>query len=181
MDETFRELIQRHRHRVYTLAAHLVDSRADAEEIAQDTLLKLWHRRHELSPAQALPWLVRVTRNACVDLLRRRGRRPAMQPLSAVPEPAQPCAEQPEQSLARDHLRRQLVAALTELDEPFHSLVVLRELHGLSYRAIAEALELSDEQVKVYLHRARRKLRHRLTQADAADASRPATVSSQRP
>ena len=64
--------------------------------------------------------------------------------------------------MSSSDLGQRLAEAIRQLDEPYRSLVLLRDVEEMNYREIAEALELSDSQVKVYLHRARRRLRERL-------------------
>ena len=59
-----------------------------------------------------------------------------------------------------DHaFKRQLMEAIKTLDDPFRSILVMRDIQGMSYSDIQESLDISDSQVKVYLHRGRRKLR----------------------
>ncbi len=105
-----------------------------------------------------------MTRNASLDRLRRRRLVSADQ---AVLEAQPDGAAQPDRQVAGDEFGRRLQRAVDGLTEPFRSLVILREMQGLEYQTIAQTLSLSLSQVKVYLHRARRQLRHELS--DYAD------------
>jgi RNA polymerase sigma-70 factor (ECF subfamily) len=110
-------------------------------------------------------WLIRVTRNRCIDRCRSlrsesrvvdRGREPTI--LGGCPDHR----PDPERRAAASQLRRRIAVAVSLLPEPQRSVVILREIQGLSYDAIAGAVEISVANVKVSLHRGRRRLRQRL-------------------
>ncbi|MEM9531289.1 MAG: sigma-70 family RNA polymerase sigma factor [Pseudomonadota bacterium] len=157
----FRRLVKKHQSQLFSLAYHLLGQSAEAEDVVQDVLVKLWQHLPELEAARVKPWLLRVTRNASLDLLRRRRYSQAYvtETVNAGP---QVVSESPLERLSSSDLGQRLAEAIRQLDEPYRSLVLLRDVEEMNYREIAEALELSDSQVKVYLHRARRRLRERL-------------------
>lgn len=161
MSLKFRRLVRAHQDRLFSLAAHLLGNTAEAEDVVQDVLVKLWQHLDGLAPERIRPWCLRVTRNACLDLLRRR-RYQAAYLSEAVNGGGLKVEATPLDHVAAESLGQRLGEAIGELDEPFRSLIVLRELEECSYQELGEILELSDQQVRVYLHRARRKLRHRL-------------------
>jgi RNA polymerase sigma-70 factor (ECF subfamily) len=163
----FDDTVQRHRRRVYSFARYLLSNREEAEDVTQEVLLRLWRHQNGLDEERLGAWLLRVTRNACYDLLRKRRSDSAViasgsglegekarQTATAEPDP-QARAE------ATD-FRRRLLAALAELGEPYKSVVILREVQGLPHREIGEALGIPEVTVRVHLHRGRRKLRERL-------------------
>lgn len=161
MKRHFRQLVKTHQDRLYSTAVQLLGQSGEAEEVVQDAFVKLWDHLEQLDEARVLPWLIRVTRNACLDILRRRQVHLAYA-VSGGHDETRVERSTPADALGRVTLRDRLRGAIEALDEPFRSLVVLREIEGYSYADIATALSLSDSQVKVYLHRARRKLRERL-------------------
>jgi len=150
-------LLRTHADRIYSLALRLMGSRDEAADAAQEVLVRLWQHGRDVPDERRLAWTLRVTRNVCLDALRARRLRTAAS-LDNVPEPA---ATEPDPSEHADaaSLRPHLDAALDALGEPFRSIVVLREVEGYAYGEIAEALELPLTTVKVYLHRARQRLR----------------------
>ncbi len=162
----FEDTAQRYQRRVYSFARYLLSSREEAEDVTQEVLLRLWRHRQRVDEERLGSWLLRVTRNACYDLLRKRrseaaaGRVPgfdeeaAGQVASAEPGPR-------DQAEAAD-FRRRLLAALAEIGEPYKSVIILREVQGLPHREIGEALGIPEATVRVHLHRGRRKLRERL-------------------
>lgn len=160
----FHATVRDHKDRLFGLAVRLTGDRGEAEDVVQESFIKLWQQEPKPPDPAVLPWLLTVTRNASLDRLRRRRLVSAEQ---AVLEAQPDGAAQPDRQLAGDEFGRRLDAAVSGLREPYRSLVILREMQGLEYQDIAQALSLSLSQVKVYLHRARRQLRYELS--DYAD------------
>lgn len=165
----YQELVTAHRDRVFSFAMYTLRHREDAEDVTQDVMIRLWRHRSRLDPGRVGAWLSRVTRNACYDVSRRRKVRRAVHPADPGPqlEIARCGRPTPDASAETAEFQRHLEAALGELAEPYRSIVVLRELQGMSYQEIAEAIERPLNTVKVYLHRARRMLRHALAEEEA--------------
>ncbi|HSG39886.1 MAG TPA: sigma-70 family RNA polymerase sigma factor [Thermoanaerobaculia bacterium] len=162
----FEDTAQRYRRRVYSFARYLLSNREEAEDVTQEVLLRLWRHQEGVDEERLGAWLLRVTRNACYDLLRRRrseaaagievsfDEEDAREVVSVEPSP---------ESRAQDaDFRRLLLETLGELGEPYKSVVILREVQGLPHREIGEALGIPEATVRVHLHRGRRKLRERL-------------------
>ena len=61
-----------HGRKVHTLAVYLLADHAEAEDLTQEVLMRLWRKGHEVAPDKIGAWLLRVTRNACIDAIRRR-------------------------------------------------------------------------------------------------------------
>jgi len=161
----FEAAVTRHQRQVFTFACYLLGSREEAEDVTQEVLVRLWRNTRLLGSDRLGGWLLKVTRNACYDRLRLRHRSARLfavdqgteaRPDAPTPEPG------PEELAASAQLGRRLRAALDALGEPLKSIVILREVQGLSYQEIAEILELPLSTVRVSLHRARRRLRERL-------------------
>jgi len=153
----FRLLVLRHRGSVYSLARYLLRDDHEAEDATQEAFERLWQHRGDIERPKE--WLLKVARNACMDRLRRAGRTVSDADV-AVPE--QRDERDPAWHFDQGELARKLAQAIDSLSEPQRSLVVLFDVQGLSGVECARVLELSSEQVKVYLHRARRRLRTKL-------------------
>lgn len=159
MNGSFRHWVAEYQDHAWTLARYLLKDADEAEDVCQEAFLKLWNHCDDIAPDKVKPWLMKVTRNACLDRLRRR--RPTEELTGA--EAAEGAAG-PAEDARRQELGAWLRQAIAALNEPYRSLVVLRDVQQNSYEEVASALELSLAQVKVYLHRARRQLRERLAE-----------------
>jgi RNA polymerase sigma-70 factor (ECF subfamily) len=164
----FRVLCRRHRDEIYRYARALLANQADAEDAAQEVLLRLWSHLPRLSPFNLRAWLLRTTRHYCVDQIRRRSNLAA--PILVDDEilDGRPDDLAVDPSLAADSSFRlaQARRALRKLPENLRSVFVLYEVNGLRYREIAETLEIPINSVKVYLSRAREKLSKLIAQEE---------------
>lgn len=134
-------------------------STADAEDICQDTLVKLLLREEPFRDQDhERAWVIRVAANACKNLLRERSAHPVM-PLDAVPEPMAV------RGLEESDLRRRddcVLAAVMALPLPQREAIYLHYYEGYSTRAIARIVGATDEAVRQRLSRARAHLREDL-------------------
>jgi RNA polymerase sigma factor (sigma-70 family) len=156
----FEAEVAMHQHRLFGFARYHLRDDEEARDVVQDTLLRLWSHRSKIDPKTTSAWLTRVCRNACIDRLRRRTtRRPVEMPADDLLEDG---AMPADVRLHEEDLESRALTLLDDLDEPFRSLVILRDIQDLSYDEIACAMDLPLNTVKVYLHRARKRLRTRL-------------------
>ncbi|MBL4659848.1 MAG: RNA polymerase sigma factor [Alcanivoracaceae bacterium] len=130
----------------------------EAEEVVQDSFVKLWQAK-ERGKKQSKAWLYQVAKNQCLDLLRRRQHEMKYQQHSLLEERV---ARSACDELINTELSQHISDAIDELKEPYKSLIVLREISQLSYQQLAEVLDLNVQQIKVYLHRARKTLKQKL-------------------
>lgn len=155
-----RELTARHLPRVFSHAYRLLQDRAEAEDVAQEAMLKLWKIAPDWREGEAKlsTWLYRITANACTDRLRKR----RTTGLDAAPEQID---ETPgvEASMIADDRERALHTAISALPERQRNALTLRHFEDLSNPEIASALETSVEAVESLLGRARRALAAKLS------------------
>jgi RNA polymerase sigma factor (sigma-70 family) len=158
----YESLITREQHRVYGYALRLVGDREEAKDVVQDAMLRMWKHRDRLEVDGAISWLLRVTHNACIDQLRRRKLETQIFHSDADTDRLGGREWSPaKQTESRDSMKH-LRDAISQLGEPHRSIVLLREVEEFSYEEICGALNLPMSTVKVYLHRARKKLRKTL-------------------
>lgn len=167
MTTAFEGLAERYQDRIFSFARYLLSNREEAEEVTQEVLIRLWRHQDGLDLERVGSWILRVTRNACYDLLRSRRSASRAMPRVSLEEVEEahevPGDERDPESLAQARdFKRALAAALAELAEPYKSVVVLHEVQGLSHQEIAEALGIPEVTVRVHLHRGRKKLREQL-------------------
>jgi len=169
MSREFRTLADEHGGRIYTLALYLLGRREDAEDVTQEVLVRLWRNRDRIDPARARAWVAQVTRNLVIDVSRQRRMRSAVFAEGADAEAAAVAVSadaRPDRATMNGELRTALEAAIARLDEPYRSILVMREIQDHSYQEIADALEMPLGTVKVYLHRARRRVRDSIRTGD---------------
>jgi RNA polymerase sigma-70 factor (ECF subfamily) len=153
----FRLLVLRYHRLVHRFANSLLRDSAEAEDVTQEAFLKYWEQGGDVRGPKE--WLLTVARNACLDRL-RKARRTVDAEGAAIDEPRD--ERGPAWEFQQGELAARLQVLIKSLPEPQRSLVVLFDVHGLDGGACARILGINTNQVKVYLHRARRRLRHEL-------------------
>jgi RNA polymerase sigma-70 factor (ECF subfamily) len=162
--EAFGQLVRLYEKRVFVLTVRLCKNPADAEEAAQETFLAAWQGlRFFRGESSFSTWLYRLASNACVDLLRREGRHKAAAGPSLNDEELHfdlaDDAPSPHALAERTELRAQIEAGLAALPVEYRQVLLLREMHQLSYDEIARTLELDLGTVKSRISRGRKLLR----------------------
>lgn len=159
MLEQYQQAIEQYRQRVYSFAHYSLRAREDAEDITQEVFIKLWQNWQKIDHDKLNAWLMRVAHNAVIDLVRRR-KNPAEQIDDyAEPEDQATTSEEASAKVDQEAFREELMSSICALDDPFRSIIIMRDVQGMSYADIQHTLDMSESQVKVYLHRARRRLR----------------------
>jgi RNA polymerase sigma-70 factor (ECF subfamily) len=161
----FKTLQERHSSRIFTFSQYYLRNREDAEDVTQEVLMRMWKNLDKVDHEKLPAWVMRVTKNACLDVLRKRGSyrnvvaEGDFEPLvNATSDEKQ----NPHVLIAASELRDRLMEALEKLGEPYRSIILMREVQQLSYAEVSDALELPLNTMKVYLHRGRRMLRDQL-------------------
>jgi len=147
-----------------TFASRMLGDEGDwAEDIAQDALLALYRHIHKVPQAAWRPWLYRVTRNLCLDRLRRRKHRPRnfrdlADEDNRDPSPPDRFSPRPEVHAQEKEIERDLLVAIDALPERFREVFLLCEGQGLSYEEVATTLDIPLKTVSTRLYRARQRL-----------------------
>lgn len=153
----FHKLVDRHAKALFQVAISLSATRADAEDLVQETFVAAYKGFAAFDGrASVRTWMTRILMRRAADAWRSgRHARNAVN-LDSAPQPAR------ESSESRIDQRLDLAAVLEQLDENHREVIVLREMQGLSYAEIAQTLGLPQGTVESRLHRARAELRQRL-------------------
>lgn len=164
------ELVQEHADSVYRLAYRLTGNQHDAEDLTQETFMRVFRSLKHYQPGTFEGWLHRITTNLFLDMVRRR----AKIRMEALPEDYErvPGTDMtPEEAYSTANLDPALQHALDELSPGFRVAVVLCDVVGMSYEEIAETLGVKMGTVRSRIHRGRAQLRESLEAQARIDAS----------
>ena len=174
--DAFEELVSRHERRIYTLARRITANEQDAEDVTQEAFLSaLEHLADFREEASFGTWLSRIATHAALKIIRKRKGLPTVsldeEGAGDLPHPQYIAdwRESPERLAQRNETARLIDDALAKLDEAHRVVFLLRDVEGLSVKETADALSLSEANVKVRLLRARLQLREHLTRAFGDD------------
>ena len=167
--EAFEELVRRHERKVYNIAYRMLGNPEDASEALQDTFLRAYRFLDRFQfKAQFYTWLYRIATNVSLTKLRRRKSPVVMSLDQPVGDSGDMVFEIPDDQFSPDllfkrrELQRKLQQAVDELPEDYRTVVVLRDLEGLSNEEVSKVLNLTVAAVKSRLHRGRLALRSKL-------------------
>ncbi len=167
------EIVQNHTAKVFRLAYRLTGNRYDAEDLTQETFVRVFRSLHNFTPGTIDGWLHRITTNLFLDQARRRNRI-RFDAFAEDAETRLPGKDPgPERTFEYNNLDLDIQRALDELAPEFRAAVVLCDLEGLSYEEVAEALGVKLGTVRSRIHRGRSQLRVKLShRAPHSPASR---------
>jgi len=168
---SWEQVVREHAAPVYRPAHRLSGNDQDAEDLTQETFVRVFRALADFSPGTFEGWLHRITTNLFLDMVRRRQRLR----FDALPEDTErlPGTEpSPEQVYADTHLDPRIQAALDALSPEFRVAVVLRDVEGLTYAEIGAMLGITLGTVRSRIHRGRTQLRQSLTQLAPRDVAR---------
>lgn len=175
--QAFDRFVEHFRAKIFNYSWLMCGQREDAEEVAQETLLKMFESFHQLrEPERVRPWVFRIAKNACLMKRRKSVFAPSRELSLEELMPARAredgklrieiadWSSLPEDQAAGAEMKYALARAIGELSELYRPVILLRDLEELSTGETAEILGISEDAVKARLHRARLALRQKLDQ-----------------
>ncbi|KAA0022785.1 RNA polymerase sigma factor SigE [Antrihabitans cavernicola] len=163
------ELVREHADRVYRLAYRLSGDAQDAEDLTQETFIRVFRSLSSYQPGTFEGWLHRITTNLFLDMVRRRNRIR----MEALPDDYDRVPSEgptPEQAFYDARLDPDLQSALDSLAPEFRAAVVLCDIEGLSYEEIGATLGVKLGTVRSRIHRGRQALREHLARTAAENS-----------
>lgn len=158
----FEHFVDRYKIGVYSLCYQILRSREDAEEASQDTFVKAYRARETYDPERKVsPWILRIASNAARDIMRRRTNRVVVNSDLLVAE-SERLPDPRGDELGGRVESEEVYRALGGLSEGYRIPLVLKYLHGLTNREIADSMGMSLSSLKVRMSRAREILHSRL-------------------
>lgn len=169
--KSFEELMEKHQKLVINTAYRLIEDRVEAEDIAQEVFLRVYNQSQSYKPqAKFSTWLLKITKNLCLNRLRGKRRHPVVSfdsPVETeegkvprdIPAPVQ---ARPDVFLERKELRDLIRKSIESLPPKQRMVVILAKYDNLPYQEIARVMGCSVTAVKLRLHRAKVRLKERL-------------------
>jgi RNA polymerase sigma-70 factor, ECF subfamily len=168
-EKAYRDLIERHQAQVYSLAMRMVRRAEDAEDLTQETFVRMFRALSRYDPTRPFAaWLFTIATRLCIDHIRRR----KVSPISLTQR--EPGSEEeyqievedpglkPDEVATHAEEERRAATLIESLPPHYRIVVILRHVQDLSYEEIAEALHLPLGTVKARIHRARALLKGRI-------------------
>ena len=172
----FKKLVQRHQRRAFAIALGLLRDEQDAREVVQEAFLRVYRALDSFHGGSSFfTWLYRIVTNLSIDLMRKPSRRDAeFDPNREIDEADIPLLSRidgadPLDVMRRAEIRNKLEAALEALPVYHRGVIVMREVEGLSYEEMAEAMGVSKGTIMSRLFHARQKLQRALADCYAEE------------
>ncbi len=161
---SFRNDILPLKDKLFRLALRITLDRAEAEDVVQDTMIRVWNKRDEWQQFESVEaYCLIVAKNLAID----RSQKKDAQHVELSPEMAEEAdTSGPYDRLVNNERMKIIHRLIDELPEKQRLIMQLRDIEGESYKDIAKVLQLTEEQVKVNLFRARQKVKQRYIEID---------------
>ena len=139
-------------HRLFGFVFKLTKDEEDANDLVQDAFMKLWSNRKKVEFKKAKSWLFTTAHNAFINFIKKSNRQVRMEEGTDISF----------EYKNRFELKEIIDMAMEKLTDLQKSIILLRDLEGYNYKEIGEMLDLNESQVKVYLFRARKKIKDQI-------------------
>lgn len=164
--DAFQKLAQSYKSRIYSLALRMLGNPTDAEDAAEESVIKLYYSMKKFRGQSSFStWVYAVTRNTCLDMLRKNEKKRTDIDLEEVEYFITSHDGDPEEASERGHKVAFLKKAINSLPEENRKTLILREMDGYSYEEIAELLNVSVGTVKSRISRAKERIRSEFEKA----------------
>ena len=150
------------KNRLYRLALRITLSHEEAEDIVQDTMLKVWSRRDSWDMLESIEaYAMTICRNLSLDHMKRRSAQ--LLSLDSMPYDRPDNADDPLQQLAWKNSIERIKTLMNTMPEKQRTCMQLRDFEGKSYKEIATILSITEEQVKINIFRARKTIKDKIS------------------
>ncbi len=160
-EQDYNNCVDEHSNGVYRFIVKNIRNTQDAEDIVQSAFEKLWINRERVTPLKAKSYLYTIAYHQMIDVIRKENKKPTTNEYMEVDQVTHQTSSE---------LKQNLLSAINQLNPTQKSLVLLKDYEGYSYQEIGEIMNLSESQVKVYLHRARLFLKTKLLELEKVNA-----------
>lgn len=164
--EAFKELVEAYQRKVYGICIGMLKNPDDSMDVTQEVFIKVYRYLENFNQQSSFyTWIYRITVNKCIDFIRKKKRQREVDYDETVPQSSDSeegewtpsrLGLNPDRVYARKELRGKMLEALESLGEKHRTILILREVEGLSYEEIADVLQVSKGTVMSRLYHARR-------------------------
>ncbi len=155
--EEFNEIVKELKDKMYRLSLRILKNPDDAKDAVQDAFIKIWRKREQLAEIDnKSAYCMTISRNVCID--KYRSKKMVVTNIDDQYDLVSDSAD-PERILSSKDAYNNVIKIINQLPENHRTVVHLRDIEGYTYKEISEITGNSIEKVKVYLHRARKKLK----------------------
>lgn len=168
--DAFEELIKDYKKMAYNIALRVLRNKEDAEDISQEALIKVFKNINSFNMKSSFKvWLYRIVMNTCFDFKRKKNiitysiDKPLENDENEIMHEIPDNTYNPDIVIQNELESQMLYDSIDSLDDDFRTVIVLRDVQGLSYRDIASVLSCNEGTVKSRLNRARNKLKEIIT------------------
>lgn len=149
------------KNRLFRLALRITLRREEAEDIVQDTLMRVWNNRDEMKTVQNIEaYAMTICRNLALDLCAKKERQNIS--LEETEHDTTDPAETPDEAMMKSEMRQRIADTINALPEKQRTAMQLREVEGKTYKEIAQIMSLTESDVKINIFRARNTIREHL-------------------
>jgi RNA polymerase sigma-70 factor (ECF subfamily) len=158
--DAFSSLVEAYQKPVYNLAYRLLGNSVEAEDAAQEAFIRAYTKLDTYDPSRKFSsWMLSIASHYCIDMLRRRRKKmTSMDDLPPMLDLSMPPSTQPEQIVVKGQNAEAVQQLLNMLPDTYRTPVILRYWYDMSYKEIAQTMDVTVSTVKTRLHRARAKL-----------------------
>lgn len=164
--EAFQQLVERYQEKVYSICYSKLDDKQDSYDVSQEVFIKVYRYLDSFNHESSFyTWLYRITVNTCIDFLRKQSRISKVDYDDSIQTDDEveghdqltpsTLGLDPDQAYNRKELREKMLEALESLSDKHRTILNLREVEGLSYKEMAEVLDISKGTVMSRLYHAR--------------------------
>ena len=165
--EAFQELVERYQRKVYSICYGMLKNKSDSLDVSQEVFIKVFRYLDKFNHKSSFyTWLYRITVNKCIDFIRKRSRTTEVEYDDAIRRTGDVSGDEnilpskmglhPDRVYGRKELREKMLEALETLSDKHRTILILREVEGLTYEEMAEVLNISKGTVMSRLYHARR-------------------------
>ncbi len=161
---TYKKFLNKEKNRILSYAYYILHNREDAEDVTQEVFVKLWQYRDKIEKSKIIPWIMRVTHNQCIDLIRKKKVDRSRIGVSVddhfnVASQKSDKTLNPESHYEYSELQKLILNALELLPEKTKSMLLLHYFQGYKYDVIGEILNTNVNTIKVGIYRGKKLLK----------------------